>query len=154
MRSAHLASLLLAAPFAALLLAACEGTSSLAGPGEVELSARTGGALTVGGLTGEALVGQWTRVDGTAPGVLVETTFSFLRGGSGARVVTTRTALGGVIAEDRQAFTWSAGGGVLLIRLPGAFGSETILRASFAVEADLTGTTLRLDGLRYRRAAS
>ena len=154
MRSAHLASQLLAAPVAALLLAACEGTTSLTAPGEVELSARTGGALTVGGLAGESLLGRWTRVDGVAPGVIVETTFSFLGGGTGARVVVTRTALGAVIAEDRQPFTWTAGGGVLLIRIPGALGSETILRASFAVERDLLGTTLHLDGLPYRRSAS
>ena len=149
MRIAHVA-ILLAAP----LLVACEGTTSIAGPGAVELSARTGGAVTVAGLAGESLVGRWTRVDGVAPGVLVETTFSFLGGGTGARVVITRTALGAVISEDRQPFTWTAGGGVVMIRIAGALGSETILRTSFAVEADLTGTTLRLDGLPYRRAAS
>ena len=149
MRSAPVAFLL-----AASLLAACEGTTSVLAPGEVELSARTGGATTVAGLSGEALLGRWTRVDGAAPGVIVETTFSFLSGGSGARVVVTRTALGAVIAEDRQSFTWTAGGGLVLIRIPGAFGSETILRAAFAVEQDLTGATLRLDGLPYRRSAS
>jgi hypothetical protein len=161
MRRPHLAlslaaPLLAATALAATALAACEGTTSVLGPRGTELSATTGagggGAFTVGGLSGGSLVGRWTRVDGVAPGVIVETTFSFLGGGSGSRVVVTRTALGAVIAEDRQPFTWSAGAGVLVIRIAGPVG-ETVLRASFAVETDLTGTTLRLDGLPYRRAA-
>jgi hypothetical protein len=136
----------------ATLLAACEGTTSLVGPRDTQLVATTGGAFTVGGLAGESLLGRWTRVEGAGPGVIVETTFSFLSGGTGARVVVTRTALGAVIAEDRQPFTWTAGAGVLVLRIAGALG-ETVLRASFAVEQDLTGATLRLDGLPYRRSS-
>ena len=156
MRSAHLASTLavrVTTLAAAALLAGCEGTTSVLGPGGAELAATTGGAgITVGALAGESLVGRWTRVDGAAPGVIVETTFNFLGGGSGSRVIVTRTALGAVLAEDRQPFTWTAGGGVVMLRIQGALG-ETILRASFAVQSDLTGTTLRLDGLPYRRAS-
>ena len=156
MRRAHLASTLavrVTTLAAAALLAGCEGTTSVLGPGGAELAATTGGAgITVGALAGESLVGRWTRVDGAAPGVIVETTFSFLGGGGGARVIVTRTALGAVIAEDRQPFTWTAGAGVLVIRLAGTLG-ETVLRASFAVEQGLTGATLRLDGLPYRRSS-
>ena len=136
----------------ATLLAACEGTTSVVGPRDGQLAATTGGALTVGGLAGQSLVGRWTRVDAPGLGVNVETTFSFLSGGTGSRVVVTRTALGAVIAEDRQPFTWTAGAGVLVIRLAGMLG-ETVLRASFAVEQELTGATLRLDGLPYRRSS-
>ena len=143
---------------AALALAAstaCDGTTSALGPGQptTELAATTGGNVTVGGKTAGALLGRWTRVDGVSPGVLVETTFTFVSGGSGARTVVTRTALGAVISEDRQPFTWTAGAGVLLVRFPGVVG-ETILRASFAVDTGLSGTTLRLDGVPYRRAGA
>jgi hypothetical protein len=151
-RAAAVAGTLLVALLVALLTA-CEGTTSALGPplGGSELTATTGGTVTVGGQTSAALVGRWSRVDGVAPGVLVETSFTFLSGGSGARTVITRSALGAVLSEDRQPFTWSAGAGVLLIRFPGPVG-ETILRASFAVDAGLSGTTLRLDGISYRRA--
>ena len=136
MRRAHLATLLAAA--GTMLLAACEGTTSVLGPRGAELTATTGSSsgFTVGATAGASLVGRWTRIDGSPPGVLVETTFSFLSGGSGSRVVVTRTALGAVIAEDRQPFTWTAGGGVLVIRLQSAVG-ETIVRASYAVRPTL-----------------
>ena len=147
----------LAGPLLCALLAACDGTTSALGPraGVDELTATTGGAVTVGGQTSAALVGRWSRVDGVAPGVLVETTFTFLSGGSGARAVVTRTALGAVVSEDRQAFTWTAGGGLLLLRFPSPVpGGETIVRAGFAVDVGLSGTTLRLDGIAYRRAGA
>jgi hypothetical protein len=140
---------------AATLLVACDGTTSVLGPQGSELSVKTGGTFTVGASDSRSLVGRWTRVEGTpgtVGGVLVETTFSFLGDGSGSRVSVTRTALGAVIAEDRQPFTWTAGASVLVIRIRGAVG-ETILRASFVIDNGLTGTTLTLDGLPYRRAS-
>ena len=143
-----------AAACALLGAVGCEGTTSVLGPDGAEVIATTGGTgLTVGGRTAAALLGRWTRVDAESAGVVVETTFTFLDGGQGVRTVVTRTALGGVVAEDRQPFAWSGGGGVLLLRFPGPVG-ETTVRATFAVETELTGTTLRLDGLPYRRASS
>jgi predicted small secreted protein len=152
MRRLHLATLAVAA--VATLLAACDGTTSALGPDGSDLSVRTGGSFTVGAGDSRSLVGRWTRVEGTGGtgSVLVETTFSFLGDGSGSRVTVTRTALGAVIAEDRQPFTWTAGASVLLIRIQGPVG-ETILHASFVIQSDVTGTTLNLDGQPYRRAS-
>jgi hypothetical protein len=153
MRRHHLATLLVAA--SATLLAACDGTTSVLDPrGGTDLTVRTGGSFTIGASDSRALVGRWTRVEGTpgTGGVLVETTFSFVGDGSGSRVNVTRTALGAVIAEDRQPFTWTAGASVLVIRIQGPVG-ETILHASFVIQSDVTGTTLKLDGLPYRRAS-
>ena len=155
MRRSGLA-LSLVAPLAAAAVAACDGTTSLLAPGDQQLVVSTGagGSFTPGGTTAEALVGRWTRVEGEtgAGGITVETTFSFVGGGTGSRVVVTRTALGAVIAEDRQPFTWTAGAALVTMRLPTGTG-EQIVRASFSVERDVTGTTLRLDGQRYRRAS-
>lgn len=134
-------------------LAGCEETTSALGPEGATFVATTGTAVTVGGQTGVALLGRWTRVDASTPGVLVETTFTFLDGGRGARSVVTRSALGAAIAEGIEPFSWTGGGGVLILRFAGPLG-ETVVRASFAVETELTGTTLRLDGRAYRRAGS
>ncbi len=154
MRRSGLA-LSLVAPLAAAALAACDGTTSLLAPGEHQLAISTGGSFTPGGTTAEALVGRWTRVEGDSRAgggaLTVETTFSFVGGGTGSRVVVTRTALGAVIAEDRQPFTWTAGAALVTMRIPTGTGDQ-IVRASFSVEQDVTGTTLRLDGQRYRRA--
>lgn len=141
-----------AAGLALLGAVGCEGTTSALGPDGAQLTATTGTAGTVGGRTGAAVVGRWTRVDAASPGVVVETTFAFLDGGQGVRTIVTRTALGGVVAVDRQAFAWTGGGGVLVLRFPGPVG-DTIVRAAFSVETELAGTTLRLDGVAYRRAS-
>jgi hypothetical protein len=139
---------LLAVTLAAL--AGCEGTTSAVGPQQVEFAATTGGDALAGGRTSNALVGRWTRIEDDAAGLLVETTFTFVGDGTGTRTVVTRSVLGAVLAVDRAPFRWSGGGGVLVLRFAGPFG-DAIVRATFAVETELAGTTLHLDGRRYRR---
>jgi hypothetical protein len=140
-------------------LAACDDSSNIEGvlaPSAISggaVGGGTGGALS-GSVVGQVpLVGSWTRVSGGGA-VLTDQTWTFASGGVGTRTTTTRTALGVVLAVEQQAFTWDAGGGILLLRFQRDGATEALVRASYAVRIDLTGTVLRLDGLDYLRAGS
>jgi hypothetical protein len=143
-------------PLLAALLGACDGTSTV--EGVLAPSALSAGAgTTLGGAGGVVargtapLIGSWTRVSGAGTGVLTEQTFVFFEGGAGARLTVTRTALGVALATEQQPFAWSAGGGVLLLRFQRPGAADTLLRASYLLLVDVTGTVLRLDGLDYQR---
>ncbi|MDF1505909.1 hypothetical protein [Roseisolibacter sp. H3M3-2] len=137
------------------LPAACDGTSTVDGVlAPSALSGAAGGA--VGGATvvprgTAALVGSWTRVASGAPGVLVEQTFLFSADGSGQRLTVSRTALGVALAAEQQRFTWTAGGGVLSLRFERAGTATALVRASYQLLLDATGTVLRIDGVEYLR---
>lgn len=139
----------------ALLAAACDGTATVDGVlapsalGGSGAGAPTGTATVASGIT--PLLGSWTRVASTSAGVLTEQTFVFGADGRGARSTTTRTALGIPLVVERQPFTWSAGAGVLLLRLPRPGSADALLRVSYRVLVDVGGTVLRLDGQDYRR---
>jgi hypothetical protein len=143
----------------ALGATACDDSSTIDGilaPSAIS-SGTTGASGATGGLAGVAvgrtpLLGSWTRVTGQ-DGVLTVQTWTFASGGSGARTTTTRTQLGVVLAVEQQAFAWDAGAGVLLLRFQRAGATEAVVRVSYAVRIDLTGTVLRLDGLDYLRTA-
>ena len=154
----------LAASLLALVVVGCDdGTfaGSLGPTGATLVSVGGGGRGTFAGSTttgtsAAALVGRWTHVESSGPGgsgVLTRMEWTFGSDGSASRVVTTLTALGQVIAVDRAAGRWTGGGGIVSITLASAPSTPSVtLRARFAVEAGLTGTTLVLDGLRYQRS--
>jgi hypothetical protein len=153
-RAGHLAVALVAA-----LLAGCDGTqtvdgilapSALSGGGGV---AGVGGAVTVTRGIGE-LLGSWVRVAGSGTGVLVEQTFTFAADGSGQRTTITRTAFGAPIAIEQAPFRWNAGGGILQLRFIRQDATDTVVRASYVLLADVASTVLRLDGTEYVRVGS
>ena len=147
---------LLAAGVAATL-AGCDGATPIeatTGPGGATVLVGTAGSALAAGIGASDLLGRWTRVGAAAGGgVVTEVTWSFVGGGTGARTTATRTLLGVALAVDQAPFTWTAGGGVLLLRFPQSTGLDVVLRATYRVEAGLTGTALRLDGETYARAS-
>ncbi|MGZ8379344.1 MAG: hypothetical protein ACXWZS_15515 [Gemmatirosa sp.] len=144
---------------ALVALAACDDSSSIEGvlaPSAISSGAVGGassGGLSSGAVGQVPLLGSWTRVAGGGS-VLTEQTWTFASGGIGTRTTTTRTALGIVLVVEQQPFVWDAGAGVLLLRFQRDGATEALVRASYAVRIDLTGTVLRLDGLDYVRTGS
>jgi hypothetical protein len=143
----------------AAALAACDGTSTVEGvlapsalSGTVGGGTAGGGAVVARGVA--ALQGSWTRVSASGPGVLVEQTFVFAGDGTGTRITVTRTALGIALAAETQRFDWTAGAGVLSLRFDRAGAATAVVRASYQLLLDATGTVLRLDGQDYLRTGS
>jgi hypothetical protein len=156
-RTSRWLALALAAGAAALT--ACDDSSSIEGVlAPSAISGAPAGGASGGALSGSAvgqvpLLGSWTRVSGGGS-VVTDQTWTFASGGVGTRTTTTRTLLGAVLAVEQQAFAWDAGAGVLLLRFRRDGATEALVRASYAVRIDLTGTVLRLDGLDYVRSGS
>lgn len=141
----------------ALLAAACDGTNTVEGvlaPSALGSDSTVTGGGSAGNVVARGstpLLGSWTRVSDGGAGVLTEQTFVFAGDGTGTRLTLTRTALGVAITAEQQPFRWSAGAGILLLRLQRPGTVDTLLRASYLVLVDVTGTVLRLDGADYRR---
>jgi len=126
----------------------------------VAASLGPGGFAGGRGQTADALVGRWIRTagvptaggDGYLTGYLTETAWEFRADGTATRTVITRTAFGQAVALDRTRAAWRAGAGVLLLDLGPP--SYRLLRVPFAIEYDIGGTLLYLDGEPYVRAVA
>ncbi|AHG88623.1 hypothetical protein J421_1086 [Gemmatirosa kalamazoonensis] len=158
------AALLALLALLALTVAGCDdgtfaGSLGPTGATLVSVGDRGGGTFagsTTTGTSAAALVGRWTHVEASGPGgggLLTRIEWTFGSDGSASRVVTTLTPLGQAVAVDRAGGRWTGGGGIVSITLAAAPSTPSVtLRARFAVETGLTGTTLVLDGLRYQRS--
>jgi len=131
---------------------------SAVGCDRVDVAASLGPGGFAGGLgqTADAVVGRWIRTAGVptagGAGYLTETAWEFRADGTATRTVITRTAFGQAVAVDRTRAAWRAGAGVLLLDLGPP--SYRRLRVPFAVEYDVSGTVLYLDGEPYVRAVA